>query len=245
MAWPFGKSKAAEQVGAPSQSYVRDASAEPDEDDVQWLASIAGDGDLDRARWELRYARRAFALHRRGARRARRSHRLTRRARDAPGASDGPQRRRRHGRGGGASAQPATHVISARRLADRSAGDSPDVRVARVMLDRVGVRDVPANMPRAAGNRPAVSRGGAGIVAEGLRRRLGAGGCPPVGLGPRTAGLNRDQKRADGGLRDSGARRSFFTRVPKGGLEPPRAFAHWLLKPARLPVPPLRQGAET
>src|SRR2546427_11949844 len=28
--------------------------------------------------------------------------------------------------------------------------------------------------------------------------------------------------------------------MPKGGLEPPRACAHWLLKPARLPVPPLR-----
>src|SRR6266480_1110716 len=29
--------------------------------------------------------------------------------------------------------------------------------------------------------------------------------------------------------------------MPKGGLEPPRACAHWLLKPARLPVPPLRR----
>src|SRR5690242_1223333 len=28
--------------------------------------------------------------------------------------------------------------------------------------------------------------------------------------------------------------------MPKGGLEPPRACTHWLLKPARLPVPPLR-----
>src|SRR5262245_7455567 len=28
--------------------------------------------------------------------------------------------------------------------------------------------------------------------------------------------------------------------MPKGGLEPPRACAHWLLKPARLPIPPLR-----
>src|SRR5205823_2407495 len=31
-------------------------------------------------------------------------------------------------------------------------------------------------------------------------------------------------------------------RMPKGGLEPPRACAHWLLKPARLPIPPLRRG---
>src|SRR2546429_805785 len=28
--------------------------------------------------------------------------------------------------------------------------------------------------------------------------------------------------------------------MPKGGLEPPRVCTHWLLKPARLPVPPLR-----
>src|SRR3954447_7830580 len=34
---------------------------------------------------------------------------------------------------------------------------------------------------------------------------------------------------------------SFTAQMPKGGLEPPRACAHWLLKPARLPVPPLRQ----
>ena len=33
--------------------------------------------------------------------------------------------------------------------------------------------------------------------------------------------------------------------MPKGGLEPPRACAHWLLKPARLPVPPLRQEVKT
>src|SRR5713101_1783137 len=32
--------------------------------------------------------------------------------------------------------------------------------------------------------------------------------------------------------------------MPKGGLEPPRACAHWLLKPARLPVPPLRRDSE-
>ncbi len=34
-------------------------------------------------------------------------------------------------------------------------------------------------------------------------------------------------------------------RMPKGGLEPPRACAHWLLKPARLPVPPLRRRKGT
>lgn len=36
--------------------------AEPDEVDVEWLAKLATIGDLDRARWELRYARRAIGL---------------------------------------------------------------------------------------------------------------------------------------------------------------------------------------
>ena len=36
-------------------------------------------------------------------------------------------------------------------LSDRSSADSPDVRVARVLLDRVGVRDVTLNLPRASG----------------------------------------------------------------------------------------------
>src|SRR5512143_2544151 len=29
------------------------------------------------------------------------------------------------------------------------------------------------------------------------------------------------------------------TLVRKGGLEPPRPFGHWILSPARLPIPPL------
>jgi hypothetical protein len=42
--------------------YVRTISAEPDEDDVRWLAAVATSDDADRARWELRYARRALGL---------------------------------------------------------------------------------------------------------------------------------------------------------------------------------------
>src|SRR5476649_1243518 len=34
----------------------------------------------------------------------------------------------------------------------------------------------------------------------------------------------------------------FHQTVPKVGLEPTRACTHWLLKPARLPIPPLRQS---
>src|SRR3546814_10924289 len=30
--------------------------------------------------------------------------------------------------------------------------------------------------------------------------------------------------------------------VSEGGLEPPRPYGHWHLKPARLPIPPLRRG---
>lgn len=42
--------------------YVASLFAEPDDDDVRWLAAAATDGDVDRARWELRYARRALGL---------------------------------------------------------------------------------------------------------------------------------------------------------------------------------------
>ena len=43
-------------------SYVASLYQEPAEDDVQWLATTATNGDTDRARWELRYARRAMGL---------------------------------------------------------------------------------------------------------------------------------------------------------------------------------------
>ena len=42
--------------------YVRTLLDEPDADDVSWLATAATRGDADRARWELRYARRAAGL---------------------------------------------------------------------------------------------------------------------------------------------------------------------------------------
>jgi hypothetical protein len=60
-AWLFGK-----RAGGPSgqgvHRYVAMLSAEPDESDVRWLALEAMSGDDDRARWELRYARRAVGL---------------------------------------------------------------------------------------------------------------------------------------------------------------------------------------
>ena len=32
--------------------------------------------------------------------------------------------------------------------------------------------------------------------------------------------------------------------VPEVGIEPTLCFQNWILSPARLPVPPLRQGGE-
>jgi len=42
--------------------YVQSLLAEPDPDDVTWLSTVGTRGDVDRARWELRYARRACGL---------------------------------------------------------------------------------------------------------------------------------------------------------------------------------------
>jgi hypothetical protein len=45
-----------------AERYVRDLQREPDADAVQWLARYGANGDVDHARWELRYARRALGL---------------------------------------------------------------------------------------------------------------------------------------------------------------------------------------
>jgi hypothetical protein len=43
-------------------AYVATLQHEPDEADVAWLAAAATNGDLDHARWELRYARLALGV---------------------------------------------------------------------------------------------------------------------------------------------------------------------------------------
>jgi hypothetical protein len=43
-------------------AYVAALRAEPSDSDVKWLARAATAGDVDHARWELRYARRALGL---------------------------------------------------------------------------------------------------------------------------------------------------------------------------------------
>ena len=37
-----------------------------------------------------------------------------------------------------------------------------------------------------------------------------------------------------------GFQNPLFSRVPEVGLEPTRPCGHWILNPARLPIPPLR-----
>jgi hypothetical protein len=45
-----------------SATYVATLLEDPSDEDTEWLAAAATRGDLDHARWELRYARRAVGL---------------------------------------------------------------------------------------------------------------------------------------------------------------------------------------
>ena len=173
MAWLFGKSNAAEQSRRAVQGYVQDASSEPDEQDVQWLFTVTGDGDLDRARWELRYAKRALALivAERDALDDRTGSLVAKEMRQAL----------QMDRGVAAGMVAVAERQLNQRLTwfrtaytDRAAGESADVRVGRVMLDRLGVRDVTANVPRAA----AIVRGYVETAQESLRRRFGVAKVP-------------------------------------------------------------------
>ena len=149
MVWLFGKSKMAEQRRRAAQLYVQDAYAEPDAVDVQWLASILGAGDDDRARWELRYARRAAALlvSEREALDDATGSLVAREMRQALQMDRGVAA----GMVAVAERQLGQRLTSMRMaFADRSPGETPDLRVARAMLDRLGVREVTVNLPRVA-----------------------------------------------------------------------------------------------
>jgi hypothetical protein len=50
-------------LAARASEFLATIVAEPDEADVRWLAEQGTSGDVDHARWELRYARRALGLH--------------------------------------------------------------------------------------------------------------------------------------------------------------------------------------
>jgi hypothetical protein len=45
-----------------SSEYAAVLMAEPSREDVEWLSRVATRGDLDHARWELRYLRRAIGI---------------------------------------------------------------------------------------------------------------------------------------------------------------------------------------
>jgi hypothetical protein len=147
--WPFGRSKEVEQRRRAVQSYVAAASAEPADDDVAWLAAAIGDGDADRARWELRYARRSLALlvAERDALDDRTGSQVAKEMRQAL------QMDRSVAAGMVALAERQLNERLARfrtAFSDRSSSDAVDARVARVFLDRLGVRDVSGNAVRAA-----------------------------------------------------------------------------------------------
>jgi hypothetical protein len=130
-------------------AYVAKASTEPDESDVEWLAAIIGDGDIDRARWELRYARRALAslVAERDALDDRTGSEVAREMRLAL------QMDRSVAAGMVALAE---RQLSQRlgyfrtAFSDRSTTEPIEVRLARVFLDRLGVRDVSTNVDRTA-----------------------------------------------------------------------------------------------
>ncbi len=50
------------ELRARAAAYVSALFTEPPDEDVRWLASQATGGDLDHARWELRYAKRALGM---------------------------------------------------------------------------------------------------------------------------------------------------------------------------------------
>lgn len=58
----FARWRAERELQRKAAAYVAELFREPEETDVRWLAANATRGDVDHARWELRYARRALGL---------------------------------------------------------------------------------------------------------------------------------------------------------------------------------------
>jgi hypothetical protein len=58
----IGEWRASRALGARADAFVHALMREPDDADVRWLAEQGTGGDLDHARWELRYARRTLGL---------------------------------------------------------------------------------------------------------------------------------------------------------------------------------------
>lgn len=58
----FARWRAERELQRKAAAYVEQLFREPEESDVEWLAQNATRGDIDHARWELRYARRALGF---------------------------------------------------------------------------------------------------------------------------------------------------------------------------------------
>lgn len=58
----FARWRAERELARKAAAFVQALLRDPAEVDVEWLAQNATRGDLDHARWELRYARRALGL---------------------------------------------------------------------------------------------------------------------------------------------------------------------------------------
>ena len=58
----FARWRAERELQRKAAAYVVDLFREPEQSDVEWLTQNATRGDVDHARWELRYARRALGL---------------------------------------------------------------------------------------------------------------------------------------------------------------------------------------
>src|SRR5678816_3246722 len=54
--------RAERELARKAAAFVAAIFREPDDADVEWLAAAATRGDVDHARWELRYARRSLGL---------------------------------------------------------------------------------------------------------------------------------------------------------------------------------------
>jgi hypothetical protein len=171
--WPFGKSKATELRRRSVGSYVTKASTEPDDEDVQWLAAAIGDGDVDRARWELRYARRALAAlvaerdaldDRTGSEVAREMRQALQMDRNVAAGMVGLAERQ--------LIQRLGYFRTA--FSDRSTSDALEHRLARVLLDRLGVRNISAHLERAA----AIVRRYVDASQDALRSSFGVAAVP-------------------------------------------------------------------
>ena len=210
---------------------------EPDAADVEWLAATATRGDLDHARWELRYARRALGLitAQRDALDDRTASIVARAICGVASAATrtSPRRWRKLPSASSTRASARIAMGSAAKAGAPTPGShgADAVRVRRRQLHAPGREHRSGG--RAARDRtsPRRTRRSERALARPRFRRRTAVSRSPRWSADRPKGPSSACNRA--------------SVVPKGGLEPPRACAHWLLKPARLPVPPLRQEGKS